>query len=56
MTTDLDVLDDKALRKTWLKRKFGSYQYHEEMLAIHAQWVALIYKAPERTRAAPRTW
>jgi hypothetical protein len=47
MTTDL-LLDDKALRKAWLKQKFGSFEYHEEMLRLHRQWVSVLRKALAR--------
>jgi hypothetical protein len=48
--------DDKALRKAWLKQKFASFEYHEEMLRTHAQWIALIEKSlarPEVKRDYP---
>ena len=59
MTTD--TLDDKVLRKVWLKQKFGSFVYHEEMLTIHAQWVAHIKNALDRAEqnkaaAQPMAW
>lgn len=53
------TLDDKALRKAWLKRKFGSFEYHEEMLRLHAEWMALIYRAlarPEVQRNYPEDY
>lgn len=28
-------MDEKELRKAWLRRKFSSYEYQEEMLAYH---------------------
>ena len=39
---------DKELRKAWLKRKFLSYEYHEELVVLHAQWYEIIRKALER--------
>lgn len=39
------ALDDKALRKAWLKQKFGSFEYHEEMLRHHHELLRLIHKA-----------
>jgi hypothetical protein len=47
-TMSNDTLDHKALRKAWLKQTFGSFKYHEEMLALHAQWVTHIKKALDR--------
>ncbi len=43
-----DILHDKGLRKAWLKQRFASFEYHEEMLALHAQWVTHIKKALDR--------
>ncbi|MEW6100465.1 MAG: hypothetical protein AB1666_14870 [Pseudomonadota bacterium] len=37
--------EEKRLRKEWLKRKFASFEYHEEMLRLHHQWVEVIRKA-----------
>ena len=42
------IPDDKALRKAWLKRKFGSFEYHEEMLRLHRQWANVLRKALAR--------
>ena len=39
---------DKELRKAWLKRKFLSYEYHEELVVLHAQWYEIVRKALER--------
>ena len=39
---------DKELRKAWLKRKFLSYEYHEELAVLHAQWYGIVRKALER--------
>lgn len=41
-------LDDKELRKAWLKRKFVSFEYHEEMLGVHRQWLTVLRKALAR--------
>ena len=38
-------LDDKTLRKAWLKQKFGSFEYHEDMLKLHALWLDTIKTA-----------
>ena len=43
MTTD--VLDDKALRKAWLKQNFALFEYHEEMLGLHRKWLNVIRAA-----------
>ena len=40
--------DDPELRKAWLKRRFGSFEYHEKLLDIHAAWLALIYAGLRR--------
>ena len=45
MTT---VMDEKALRKAWLKRKFGSFEYHEEMLKLHRAFVEVLQRALAR--------
>lgn len=53
------VLDEKELRKAWLKQKFGSFEYHEEMLRLHAEWMTLIYRAlarPEVQRNYPEEY
>jgi hypothetical protein len=51
MTTD--STDDKELRKAWLKKKFGSFEYHEELMELHARWLALIKQALARARGDP---
>ena len=43
-----DVMDEKALRKAWLKRKFGSFEYHEEMLKLHRGFVEVLRRALAR--------
>lgn len=48
--------DDVELRKAWLKQKFGSFEYHEQLLRIHEAWLALIYRSlarPEVQRDYP---
>jgi len=40
--------DEPELRKAWLKRKFGSFEYHEQLLKIHEAWLALIYASLAR--------
>jgi hypothetical protein len=40
--------DEPELRKAWLKRKFGSFEYHERMLEIHEAWLTLIYASLAR--------
>jgi len=44
--------DDKPLRKAWLKRKFGSHEYHEELLRLHQRWYELIRQALSRPEVA----
>lgn len=51
MTTD--STDDKELRKAWLKKKFASFEYHEELMELHARWLALIKQALARAKADP---
>jgi hypothetical protein len=43
-----NTLDEKALRKAWLKKKFGSFEYHEEMLQLHARWLTHIKRSVDR--------
>jgi hypothetical protein len=45
MTTPSSPISDKDLRKAWLKRKFVSFEYHEELLAVHRQWLNVMRKA-----------
>ncbi len=40
--------DEKTLRKAWLRNRFGSFEYHEEMLQLHAQWLTHIKRALDR--------
>jgi hypothetical protein len=42
------VIDEKELRKAWLKRKFASFEYHEEMLRLHCHWIDVLRKALAR--------
>ena len=46
-----NVMDEKALRKAWLKRKFGSFEYHEEMLKLHHQFVDVLRRSLARAAA-----
>lgn len=41
----IDLIDDKALRKAWLKRTFASFEYHEEMLGLHRKWLDVLRRA-----------
>jgi hypothetical protein len=48
--------DEPELRKLWLKQKFASFEYHEQLLRIHEAWLALIYRClarPEVQRDYP---
>ena len=47
-TAMADPLDNKALRKAWLKQKFASFEYHEEMLMLHRQWLDVLRRALAR--------
>jgi len=37
-------MDDKELKKAWLRRKFSSFEYHEEMLSYHEQVLSILEK------------
>ena len=45
--------EEKRLRKEWLKRKFASFEYHEQMLRLHHEWVEVIRKALKRALQDP---
>ena len=38
------LIDEKELRKAWLKRKFGSWEYHEELLALHDEYLSALHR------------
>jgi hypothetical protein len=38
------VIDEKELRKAWLKRKFGSWEYHEELLKLHDEYLMTLHR------------
>jgi hypothetical protein len=40
--------DEKRARKAWLKQKFGSFEYHEELVRVHEQWRNVLRKALAR--------
>ncbi len=48
-------LDEKALRKAWLKQKFGSWGYHEEMLQMHHGVIEVTLRALRRAEADTKT-
>lgn len=57
--TNICRTDEPDLRKEWLKRRFGSFDYHEKLLEIHAAWLALIYAGlarPEVQRDYPEEY
>ncbi|MGY4830240.1 hypothetical protein ACVNIS_16840 [Sphaerotilaceae bacterium SBD11-9] len=37
-------LDDKVLRKTRLKQKFASWEYHEELLKLHDEYLSALHR------------
>jgi hypothetical protein len=37
-------LDEKALRKAWLKMKFASWEYHEELLKLHDEYLTALHQ------------
>ena len=41
----IDLIDDKALRKAWLKQKFASFEYHEDLVCFHEQWRGVLRRA-----------
>jgi hypothetical protein len=51
MTTDLP--DEEALRKAWLKQKFGSFEYREELVRLHEKWREVLRNALQLAEAEP---
>lgn len=54
-----NVIDEKELQKVWLKRKFLSFDYHEEMLENHAKWLEILkrhWARPDIKAAYPEEW
>jgi hypothetical protein len=45
--------DERALRKAWLKQKFASFEYHEELVRIHEKWRDVLRNALQRAQAEP---
>jgi hypothetical protein len=43
-----NIPNDKELRKQWLKKRFGSYEYHEELLKLHYEFVQMVKRALQR--------
>ena len=41
-------IQERELRKAWLKRKFGSFEYHEDMLRLHHGFVGVLHRALQR--------
>jgi len=54
MTMPTDILDERNLRKAWLKQHFSSFEYHQSLLSLHAQWLDLIRRALARAREADK--
>lgn len=44
MTNFDSLLDEKSLRKAWLKKKFASWEYHEELLALHDKYLSAMHR------------
>lgn len=44
MTATNQLLDEKALRKAWLKKKFASWEYHEELLKLHDEYLSALHR------------
>jgi len=42
--------EERELRKIWLKRKFGSFEYHEDMLRQHHGFVGVLARALARAK------
>ena len=40
----MNMIDEKELRKAWLKRKFGSWEYHEYLLKLHDEYLTALHK------------
>lgn len=53
MTSNTPI-NDKELRKAWLKRKFGSFEYHEELVKLHEQWRNTLRKSLDRAEQDTR--
>lgn len=54
-----EALNDEQLRKTWLKQRFVSYEYQEQLLTLHQQWYGLVQTAlmrPEVERDYPEKY
>ena len=43
-------IQERELRKAWLKRKFGSFEYHEDMLRLHHGFVGVLARALQRAK------
>ena len=37
-------LDEKTLRKAWLKKRFASWEYHEELLRLHDEYLTALHR------------
>lgn len=37
-------LDEKQLRKAWLKRKFASWEYHEDLMKLHDEYLKALHR------------
>lgn len=48
---EMNSLDEKELRKAWLKQHFTSYDYRVLLLKIHQQWIDIIRSALTRACA-----
>lgn len=46
MTTPLP--DENGLKKIWLKQKFSSWEYHEELLALHDKYLSTLHRHWEK--------
>jgi hypothetical protein len=40
----MSSMDEKQLRKAWLKRKFASWEYHEELLKLHDEYLSALHR------------
>jgi len=49
------ALDERALRKAWLKQHFASWEYHEEMLRMHHGVMEVTLRALRRAEADTST-
>lgn len=50
----MTVPNDNELKKAWLKKRFASWEYHEEMLKLHEQFLQIVKQALKRPEVKQR--